>query len=326
MKSKVKLVLLLALVLTVAVVLSACGSKKSSTSGATATPTKTQVAKKVEPTNTPKPAAKPATATPTPTTAAVITPSATEGAQELEKIKASEEEMKKILDKFDSYKIESKFEFVIKLKDGSEKKSSISVVRTVVNKPEKKLELTMEGVGGGMDQFSGLHVIATGNKAWMKMGENANWMEVPVSSIDDMIKSMGGLSPEGASEFYAEKSLQKGTKKFGPVKCKEYEFDKHDLETLVKKYPKDFSDSDKNLFAQVKTYKGSGCVTDEGIALTFSASMVTDDPAVMALDNDALQKSWGITKDQIKEMVVNSFEGLIEVNKNYDIKPPKTGG
>ncbi len=324
MKSKVRFVLLLALVLTIAAVLSACGSKGSSNEekpGATAIATRTQVVEKVKPTDTP-------TATPvkvdTPTPAKPVA-KATEAAGNLKKVEASEEAMKKVLEKFDSYKAETSFDIILKLKDGSEKKIHASMMRTVVNRPEKKVEFYMKTDGIGAEGANGMHLIAIGSQAWMKMGDDSPWMNVPVSSIDEVIDSMGGLSSAGPSEIYAENSLKKGSRKFGPVKCDVYKFDKHDIVVLSKKYPEEFTDEERTSFARIEKFSGSGCVTKDGVALVSGMEMSTTNTADMGFDDQTLQE-WGVTSDQVKEMVLKSSSGLVEVNKNFDIKPPQSGG
>ena len=329
MKRKAKLFLLLALILTVAVVLSACGGKGKSKSGATATPTKTQVSDKTKeaaPTKAPTqtPAKK---ATPVPTlepTAESHAAEATEAAGEFEKLKASQEALKKVTDKFDSYRSETGMEITFKLKDGSEKKLDFRITSTVVQKPEKKFELKMEG--NGIEETSGMHVIAVGNKAWMKMGENSQWMELPAASVNDMIDSLGNFVSDDMSEVYAESSLKKGTKKFGPVKCNFYEFDKHDIEKLTKKYPDRFTEKEKVTIHNMKDFKGSGCVTEDGVVLASSMSMSTNDLNDTGFTPETLQEKYHITPDQVKVITLDVHEGLVEVNKNFDIKPPQTGG
>ena len=333
MKNKAKLFLLLALVLTIAVVLSACGGKGESKSESTATPTKTQVAEKsskATPTKAPtKAAAKESTPVPTavPTadpTAESHAAEATEAAGEFEKLKASQEALKKVTDKFDSYRSETSMVITFKLKDGSEKKMDIRMTSTVVQKPEKKFELKLEG--NGLEEASGMHVIAVGNKAWMKMGDKSPWMELPVDSVDNMIKSMGNIVSDDMAEVYAENSLKKGTKKFGPVKCNFYEFDKHDIEKLTKKYPNRFTEEEKTAMHNIKDFKGSGCVTKEGVVLTSSMSMSTDDLNDTGFTPEMLQEKYHIAPDQVKVITIDVRQGLVEVNKNFDIKPPQTGG
>jgi len=333
MKEKfLKVTLLVVLVLALTAALSACGSKSKET--ATPAPSAKTEATKAPATKAPTavptvaPTAVPTVApTAVPTVAPTVKPQPTAGEIALEEVDASSSKIKAALDKLDSYQFDVTTKSIVILKDGSEKVISIKVTTIVVNKPKAASKFTMHAEGDSQDlaQMNGFEAISVGDTAWIKMGADASWTSMPAGTVQQMTSSFSEMSSGVSDIAFAEKRFRKGTKRIGPLKCTVYEYTKKDILSLAKKYPKEITEADVAELEKWTNQKSTVCLTKDGLPLMFSME-VSGPPAAMGMDSESVQSMFGIQLTDIKEVKVSFLEEASNINKKFDIKPPKTGG
>jgi len=333
MKEKfLKVAVLVVLVLALTAVLSACGGKSKET----ATPAQSAQTEATKAPATKAPTAVPTvapTAVPTvaptavPTVAPTVEPQPTAGASMLEEVDASSSKIKAALDKLDSYQFDVTTKSTVILKDGSEKVMSIKTTTIVVNKPKAASKITFHAEGDSQDlaQMNGFEAISVGDTAWIKMGADAGWTSMPASTVQQMTSSFSEMSSGVSDMAFAEKDLKKGTKKVGPLTCTVYEYTKNDILSLAKKYPKEITEADIAELAKWTYQKGSVCLTKDGLPLMFSME-VGGPPSAMEMDSESAQSMFGVSLADIKEVRMSFSEEASNINKKFDIKPPKTGG
>ncbi len=327
-----KFTILLALVLALTATLTACGSKSKPTE-APAQQATTQA--------TEAPATKAPTAIPTiaptavPTIAPTVAPTkttqpaaaATQEAASLEEINASSAKIEAALAKLDSSQFDVTTKMTIKLKDGSEKVQTFNIRTILVNKPKHASQITFHAEGGGdVESMNGFEAIAVGDTAWIRTSADAAWMKMPASAIDQMTASIHAIGGEANNLAFAEKDLKKGTKKVGPLQCTVYEYAKKDILRLAKKYPKQIAEKDLLELKKLDTSKGTICITKDGLPLMFSMEITGSPENALGLSDESLQRSFGVKLADVKSASVSITEVVSNINKKFDIKPPKTGG
>jgi hypothetical protein len=111
----------------------------------------------------------------------------------------------------------------------------ITMEATVVLKPERAMNFTVSGLGGGETGSADMSYVVIGDRLWMSVGGQA--MELPAGSAEEMMKSFDALAPDKvfSTSFvgYASGLQQVGIETKNGVRAVHYRFDQQALQGLA---------------------------------------------------------------------------------------------